>query len=277
MFGDRPEHEAIRANLIAEALASLVDPGVEEEAIDSLLGPGVSGVAPSPIGVGFPQRTRSISTRRPRAHIRTPFLEDHYFPRELYGRALELVKDFDGRRYSVPAEIPIGEEFVCWGRRWVVRPSTLGKEVGLGVFACEDIEVGEDCLPSERPYLFPYCGPRYSRRDWCTLSRQCSTYGRYGLRIDLHPLYAFIDGYPPRTGNPGGYINAARGVVGILPNAEWVECARTVQGPRRAFGDYLHPSISHYVMTCATRTIRAGDEVLVTYDYRRTWSYSSQS
>ncbi len=56
-------------------------------------------------------------------------------------------------------------EFVVWGRRWIVKTSTLGKKHGYGVYACEDIIV-EDLASCRRkgPTLFPYGGPIYKRR-----------------------------------------------------------------------------------------------------------------
>jgi hypothetical protein len=109
----------------------------------------------------------------------------------------------------------------------------------------------------------------YSARDWNMLSRQCSSYGRYGISIDLHPTCRFIDGYPPRTGNLAGYINSPSGYweSRYSPNAEWVECT----GPCPELG----PDITHYVMTCATRTIMSGEEIFVAYSPRRTWHYTS--
>ncbi len=96
------------------------------------------------------------------------------------------------------------------------------------------------------------------------MSRQCPTFGRYALRIDLDPRWSFIDGYPSRTGNVAGYINSCRGSIrqGNLPNAEWVE-----------YVQHTHPLIverySYFVLTHAMRTIRAGDEIFVDYEWQR--------
>ncbi|CAM6101322.1 unnamed protein product [Calypogeia fissa] len=75
-----------------------------------------------------------------------------------------------------------------------------------------------------------------------------------------------MDGYPTRTGNLAGFINSCRGYVqrGIQPNAEWVEyIPGSSQYPR------MTPQYTHYVLTHATRTIQAGDEILVDYEWRR--------
>lgn len=201
--------------------------------------------------------------------MRTPFLEDHYFPRELRGRALEVVqRDFDPGEYLMPRELPLYEEIIIWGRTYLIGRSRLGVDIGLGLFAMDTIRVRGTAI-EDRPALFPFCGPMYSARDWNLLSRQCSTYGRYGICIDLHPTCRFIDGYPPRTGNLSGYINSPSGfwVNEVTPNAEWVECTVPCEE--------LGPSIPHYVMTYATRTIFSGEEIYVSYTPRRTWHYTS--
>jgi hypothetical protein len=144
--------------------------------------------------------------------------------------------------------------------------------MGLGVFAMEDIVVSDHCPVHLRPDLFPFSGVMYSRYEWGVLSRQCSTFGRYALGLRHDPsTYAFLDGYPPRAGGLAGYINSSTGLSRRLgrpmsANAEWVEI---VAGHR-----LVDPSIQYFVMTCATRTIRAGDEILVDYTWRRTWQYT---
>ena len=175
-------------------------------------------------------------------------------------------RDFDPRDYLMPRELPFCKEILIWGRTYLIGWSHLGVDVGLGLFAMDTIIVPSSAI-EDRPALFPFCGPMYSARDWNLLSRQCSTYGRYGICIDLHPTCRFIDGYPARTGNLAGYINSPSGfwVERTTPNAEWVECTHPCVE--------LGPGITHYVMTYATRTIRSGEEILVAYTPRRTWSY----
>ena len=177
-------------------------------------------------------------------------------------------RDFDPTAYLMPRELVLHQEIVIWGRTYLIGRSRLGVDVGLGVFAMETIHVRSTAI-EDRPALFPFCGPMYSARDWNLLSRQCSTYGRYGICIDLHPTCRFIDGYPPRTGNLAGYINSPLGFwePPRQPNAEWVECTHPCAE--------LGPGITHYVMTNATRTIRSGEEIYVAYTPRRTWHYTS--
>jgi hypothetical protein len=270
--GDSIEDELRRHQMIASALLDMVPPERRLEARLRLrqMRPRTSG---HPLGFHVPTRRRSSGVQRPRdltcRSMPTPFLEDHYFPRQLRGRAAQVVqRDFDPTDYLMPRSLPIHQDIIIWGRTYVIGCSSLGPDVGLGVFAIDTIRVPSDDI-RDRPALFPFCGPMYSAGDWNLLSRQCASYGRYGISIDLHPTCRFIDGYPHRTGNLAGYINSPSGfwVDKVTPNAEWVECT----GPCPELG----PGISHYVMTYATRTIRSGEEILVAYTPRRTWRYTS--
>ena len=270
LLGDSVEDERRRHQMILSVVSDLVPVEFRLEAQQQLrqIRPCRSG---HPLGFHVPTRSRSTGVQRPRDLIchpmPTPFLEDHYFPRELRGRAAEVVqRDFDPTVYLMPRSLPLCEDFVVWGRTYRIGCSSLGPDVGFGVFATDTIRVrGHDI--QDRPPLFPFCGPMYSAGDWNLLSRQCSSYGRYGLCIDLHPTCRFIDGYPPRTRNLAGYINSPSGFwePPRQPNAEWVECTHPCAE--------LGPGITHYVMTYATRTIRSGEEILVAYTPRRTWSY----
>ena len=184
--------------------------------------------------------------------------------RELHGNAADTVKDAFPSLVGLPDDgIPIGEEIEIWGHRWIVRPSSLGPDIGLGLFACEDVIVPPDCALEDRPELFPFYGPIYSAHHWLVLSRACPTFGAYGLKVDLIPGRAFMDGYPPCTRNLAGYINNTKGFRrgGCEPNVEWVECTRP--HPR------IHHRLRQYAITHATRTIRVGDEILRDYDYHR--------
>jgi hypothetical protein len=203
--------------------------------------------------------------RRRRAHpIATPFLESCDFPRDLRGKALLVIRKANPSLFSLRSPVPIGQPFHSWGRFWIVKPSNLVLG-GLGLFAGSDITVPL----GGRVELFPFYGPRYSHSDWLVLSRQCRTFGRYGLRVLHHPGYAFMDGYPPRTGCFAGYINSSRNLgKTIFPNAEWEE----VEDPHK----WIDHRVIHYVMTVAIASIRRGEEVLVDYDFRHTWVYSSK-
>ena len=222
--------------------------------------------------IAFPTRNRSLRSRPPRSRpIPTPFLEDCWFPRQLRGRALEVLKNHSPSMYGIDLEdgyIPIGEEIYIWGRPWLVRQSSFAG--GLGLFACVDIHVAPDCLEVDLPELFPFHGPSYSLSSWSILSRACKTYPRYGLLCARTPETRMIDGYPERTGNIAGYINSSIGPSGAYlgeANAEWVEGL----GPHRM----MDTRIRHHVITVATRTIRRGDEILISYEWDPLWTYSS--
>ncbi|CAM6101687.1 unnamed protein product [Calypogeia fissa] len=163
--------------------------------------------------------------------------------------------------YDIPIDVPIE----VWGHRWIVQRSSLGPAVGLGLFCLDDIIV-DDASVYERPQLLPFYGPKYSERSCRILSRQCPTFGRYAIGVNADARYSQMNGYPTRTGNLVGFINSCRGHVrrGIQPNAEWVEyIPGSSQHPR------MTPQYTQYVLTHATRTIRAGDEILVDYEWRR--------
>jgi hypothetical protein len=209
-------------------------------------------------------RPRSLG-RRPRAHpLECAFLHSSYsrVPRPLRGNALHVVKDSYPHLVGFPDQPPIGEPFFAWERPWIIRESTLGAGVGLGLFVLVDVHVDACCPPDDRPELLPFYGPKYSALAWRILSRQCPTYSRYGISLKGDPRFTQMDGYPPRTGNISGYINSTRRLrrQGFYPNAEWVEHVHT-QHPR------MDVRCTHYIMTHATRTIRAGDEILVDYDW----------
>ena len=80
------------------------------------------------------------------------------------------------------------EEVVVWGRRWIIKTSTLGERHGYGVFACEDIlvEDGNDSTfcGREGPTLFPYGGPIYKRRHWNMILTQHHEWKTYALEMD---------------------------------------------------------------------------------------------
>lgn len=269
LFGGRIEHESSRHELITSTLLGMVAPHHRLEA-SRILDRVLHARAHTILGVDIPRRPRSIGLQRPRVDPpRCEFLQDHYFPRELRGRAASIVRrDFDPDILGMPRTIPIDEEFQVWGRSYQVRRSSLGPEVGLGVFSLQTITVPLGTPPSDRPVLFPFCGPMYTAYDWGLLSRQCSSYGRYGIAMDLHPTFRFVDGYPQRTGNLAGYINSPSGfrARGRKANVEWVECTA---GSSDEHAHRLRQE--NYILTCAIRTIQAGEELLASYSPRRTW------
>jgi hypothetical protein len=169
--------------------------------------------------------------------------------------------------------LPYDEEVVVWGRRWIIKTSTLGERHGYGVFACEDILV-EDGNNSaicgrEGPTLFPYGGPIYKRRHWNKILTQHLEWKTYALEMDTfdgstrrHSEGRVIDEDPIRSGNIVGFINST---VGIQPkrkaNCEWV----FVDGPPPApYGQTYH---ENQVLVVATRTIKEGDELFTHYEW----------
>lgn len=221
---------------------------------------------PLQTAVVVPTRPRTGRRRRADPWVH-PFLDDPALlrtPKELRGRALDVLKDSNPTIYGYPKveDFRVAEPFYVWGRPWVVLPSTMGAHVGLGLFSLSDIIVREGCPPTEYPELFPFYGPRYSAAAWRILTRQCPTFSRYGIAIKGDPRFSQIDGYPGRTGNLAGYINSTTRSRrhGFRPNAEWVEYIGQVH-PR------LPSRITQFVITHAIISIRAGDEIFVDYDW----------
>jgi len=189
-------------------------------------------------------------------------LEGRMFARTLRGTALTCVKAPVPHIYGLPSKIPTnGCPILVWGRTWVVKESTLAPNIGLGLYATTNIIVPTGCHKSQLPELFPYAGPRYKRGNWLTLARQCPTYKAYGMKLDITPPFYMLDGYLKRTGNLAGYINSLFGIEPqIQPNIEWVESINKPKHPR------MKGKCHSYVMTYATQTIHARDELLASYN-----------
>lgn len=184
---------------------------------------------------------------------------------EFTGRCASIIKDWDPSLLGLPTEIIFDEEMEVWGRRWIIKTSTLGERHGYGLFACESIFV--DPNMTEGPSLFPFGGPLYKKRHWTMILKQHPEWQTYALELDAHALSVrrqsetrTIDGDPIRNGNIAGFINST---VGTRPkqkgNCEWV----TYDGPAPApYGQRYHED---YVLVLATRTIEAGDELFTHY------------
>ncbi|KAL3681547.1 hypothetical protein R1sor_024503 [Riccia sorocarpa] len=133
----------------------------------------------------------------------------------LRGEAARIYMEFDPASLEVPPSIPIGEEVSVWGRRWIVRQSTLGRFAGHGLFACEDILFDSAAPEETRPSLFPYVGSVYSHDEWLVLIGAHPTgFRTYLLDVDSwrgssmpREEYRFVDGDPARCPNLAGYIN----------------------------------------------------------------------
>ncbi len=189
----------------------------------------------------------------------------------LSGRDAEVYKDWDPSILCLPLFIPINKEVEVWGRRWIVKPSSLGEDVGLGLFALEDIVVPVPWRPlvNDVP-LFPYSGPVYKRRAWNFIVSQHPSWSTYQLDLDsdehervVRPHHRrVIDGDPIRCGNIVGYINSTEGLKPPhQANVEWQQVASPPAPP------YYTKHMDDHVMTTTIRTIRAGEEVLCSYPF----------
>ncbi|KAL3676204.1 hypothetical protein R1sor_026152 [Riccia sorocarpa] len=188
----------------------------------------------------------------------------------LRGEAARIYREFDPASLEVPPSIPIGEEVSVWGRRWIVRQSTLGRYAGHGLFACEDILFDSAAPEETRPSLFPYVGSVYSHDEWLVLLGAHPTgFRTYLLDVDSwrgssmpREEYRFVDGDPARCPNLAGYIN---NVIGTRrpqrqPNVMWV----LIEDPPASYG---RRDLEFHVATVPTRPIQAGEELLCDYPW----------
>jgi hypothetical protein len=230
-----------------------------------------------------PETTRGgpIVPRRPRArpstrraapsNVERLIVEGRWGNCEFIGKCVPIIKDWDPSTLGLPLGFEYGQEVEVWGRRWVVKPSTLGERHGYGVFACEDIIVDLGCGGGGRegPTLFPYGGPIYKRRHWNMILAQHPEWKTYALELDTHDGNTrrfsdqrIIDGDPIRNGNIAGFINST---VGTMPkrrqNVEWV----FIEGPPPApYGIRYHHD---HCLVVATRNILVGDELFTHYEW----------
>ncbi len=189
----------------------------------------------------------------------------------LKGKAIEVFRTWNSSIYNLPRTIPVEEEVVVGGRRWIVKASTLGVDIGYGLFACEDIDTPA-FLGSELQYvpaLFPCAGPVYVARHWRVLVRQNPSWQVYQLDLDKWPgshkrkeHTRTIDGDPVRYPNIAGYINSTQGApFTVKPNVEWVTVAGSPHPP------FNGKSVDDHVMTVGIRPIRAGEELFCDYPW----------
>ncbi|CAM6097688.1 unnamed protein product [Calypogeia fissa] len=218
-------------------------------------------------------RERTRSNRRPRqeADQYRCEVEGRWGNCEFTGRCVPIIKDWNPSTLGLPVNLMYDQEVEVWGRRWIVKTSTLGERHGYGVFACEDIIVdpGVGGGRREGPTLFPYGGPIYKRRHWNMILTQHPEWKTYALELDTHDgntrRYSeqrVIDGDPIRLGNIVGFINST---VGTRPkrrqNCEWV----FIEGPPPApYGQIYHHD---HCLVVATRTIVASDELFTHYEW----------
>ncbi|CAM6082608.1 unnamed protein product [Calypogeia fissa] len=190
----------------------------------------------------------------------------------VHGKARDVFKDFSSSIFKFPLHIPYDAPVEVWGRSWLVKASSLGVDIGYGLFALEDIEVPSK--PWRGGYdgesLFPYIGAVYSSKNWNILVRQHPSWAVYALRMNsdsdellMRPWHCrMVDGDPVRSSNLAGYINSTQGRGRVLePNVEWVQ----VFGPPHP--PYFVQHMDDHIMTVAIRTIRAGEELLCDYGW----------
>lgn len=224
---------------------------------------------------------RNIPTRR--RSRRTPLVRDDVDCIEVDGRlgkalvtgkAAEVLKTWSPSVFCFPPMIPIKEEIVIGGRRWIVKDTTLGMGLGYGLFACEAIDVPHN-LGSDMQYapaLFPYAGPVYTSKAWKLLVHQHPSWRVYQLDMDCWPgshkkkeHTRTIDGDPVRFPNVAGYINSTKGTKPKkIPNVEWVTVGGTPPPP------FNGKCVDDHIMTVAIRPIRAGEELFCDYDWTPT-------
>lgn len=199
-------------------------------------------------------------------------VDGRWGPSTFHGKAAKVIKEFEPSVLGLPA-IPLDEEVEVWGRRWIVKPSTLGERHGYGVFACEDIVVPDGLTYAsggrfDGPTLFPYGGAVYRRRHWNLILQQHPEWKTYQLDMDGHDKCTrrfseqrIVDGDPVRHNNIAGYINSCVGTLRPKrkANVEFVFC----EGPPPApYGQTYHHD---HTMVMAIRTIRAGEELFSHY------------
>ncbi|KAL3693682.1 hypothetical protein R1sor_007333 [Riccia sorocarpa] len=166
-----------------------------------------SGLRPSPVSVGD---TIQIPSRRG--------------PLSISGDAVVTYRSCNNTYWGVPASIPVREVVTVWGRRWIVKESTI-PSTGLGIFALERVVVQPDTHPDDYPQLFPYVGSVYKRKQYKIMLRHVPHF--IDDILDTSPNVPevpqkrrYIDDDPVRTGNIAGYIQSSLG-TNMIPNAEW--------------------------------------------------------
>ncbi|KAH9566052.1 hypothetical protein CY35_04G110300 [Sphagnum magellanicum] len=214
-------------------------------------------------------KQRSKAQRPSEGHART-IVEGIWGMCELTGKCANIIQSWNLAILGLLDSLPYDEEVMVWGRRWIVKTSTLGERHGYGIYACEDIIV-EDLASCRKEglTLFRYGGPIYKRRHWNKILTQHPEWKTFAFEMDTfagstrrHSDGRVIDGDPIRSGNIAGFINST---MGTQPkhraNCEWV----FVEGPPPApYGQTYHED--HYLVI-TTRTIRSGDELFTHYGW----------
>ena len=186
-------------------------------------------------------------------------------------RLQPLVHTYDRRHYggwegrSLPRD---GEVFSFWGARYMIAPSSIS-DGGHGLFIAQDLQVP----PNSEVTLMCFCGPIYEWGRWHQLVRYILSMSTYGMWLNAASLSdrgithaqgqrLYVDGRPYTQGNIAGLINSSRG-RSARTNCTFVECENGHEP------GYMSRDVPRYILVNATRSLRAGDELLANYGFRR--------
>ena len=183
----------------------------------------------------------------------------------------DLVHTYDRRHYggwegeSLPRD---GEDFSFSGASYMIAPSSI-PDGGRGLFIAQDLQVP----PNSEVTLMCFCGPIYEWGTWHSLAHYISSMSTYGMCLNAASLSArgithsqgqrlYIDERPYTQGNIAGLINSSRG-RSARTNCTFVECENGHEP------GYMSRDVPRYILVNASRTLRAGDELLANYGFRR--------
>ncbi|KAL3697094.1 hypothetical protein R1sor_011170 [Riccia sorocarpa] len=86
------------------------------------------------------------------------------------GDAAVTYRTCNSTYWGVPASIPTREVVTVWGRRWIVKESTI-PNTGFGIFAMDRVVVEPNTHYERYPQLFPYVGAVYKHRQYRVMKR----------------------------------------------------------------------------------------------------------
>ncbi|KAL3680219.1 hypothetical protein R1sor_023175 [Riccia sorocarpa] len=170
-------------------------------------------------------RLHSSGFRAPRVSVGdTIQIPSRHGPLSITGKAAATYRSCNNMYWGVPANIPVREVVTMWGRRWIVKESTI-PNTGLGLFAVDSVVVEPNTHYDNYPQLFPYVGAVYKHKEYKLMLRHMPSLIDYILDTSQKvpggaQKRRYIDGDPVRTGNIAGYIQSSLG-TNIGSNAEW--------------------------------------------------------
>ena len=145
----------------------------------------------TPIPTVLVAPTRRATQRRPRTergdYDDCMFVDSRYGEVEVRGPTVGYIKEFHPWIFDVPDHIPIGEMVEVWDRRWIVQQSQIHPEMGLGLFALEDIIVPSDDPQHPHPHILPYAGTYYSWGHWSVITKAAPSFAKFSLSADAYP------------------------------------------------------------------------------------------